>query len=126
MTAPMTCRFVLSRAALGGALAALAVLIGPAGAHKDPVSQQLLTAYQQVFMEQVRKGDLLFHGDAATEEAMGVELSKTGMACAMGHLRKRDAGKHRGLWKSGYRPTGGYTNPQESAVSGAVAEGPRR
>jgi thiosulfate dehydrogenase len=90
MTAPMTCHFVLSRAALAGALAALAVLIGPAGAHKDPVTQQQLTAYEQVFMEQVRKGDLLFHGDAATEKAMGVELSKTGMACAMCHPMTAD------------------------------------
>ena len=36
-------------------------------------------------MEQVRKGDLLFHGDAATEKQMGVNLSNTGMACAMCH-----------------------------------------
>ena len=90
MTAPMTCHFVLSRAALAGALAAFAVLIGPAGAHKDPVTQQQLTAYEQVFMEQVRKGDLLFHGDAATEKAMGVVLSNTGMACAMCHPMTAD------------------------------------
>ena len=36
MTAPMTRRFILSRAALAGALVAVAVLVGPAGAHKDP------------------------------------------------------------------------------------------
>jgi thiosulfate dehydrogenase len=90
MTAPMTCRFILSRAALAGALVAVAVLVGPAGAHKDPVTPQQLTAYQEAFMEQVRKGDLLFHGDAATEKAMDVVLSRTGMACAMCHPMTAD------------------------------------
>src|SRR5437016_13065757 len=80
MTAPITSRFILFRAAPA---VALAVLVGPAGAHKDPGTRKLLNAYPEVFMEQVRKGDLLFHGDAATEEAMGGVLSKTGMACAM-------------------------------------------
>jgi thiosulfate dehydrogenase len=89
MTAPMTCRSILSRAALAGALAALAVL-GPAGAHKDPVTPQQLAVFQDVFMEEVRKGDLLFHGDAATEKAMGVVLSRTGMACAMCHPMTAD------------------------------------
>jgi thiosulfate dehydrogenase len=89
MTAPMTCRFILSRAALAGALAALAVL-GPAGAHKDPVTPQQLAVFQEEFMEEVRKGDLLFHGDAATEKAMGVVLSSTGMACAMCHPMTAD------------------------------------
>ena len=36
-------------------------------------------------MAEVRKGDLLFHGDGETEKKMGVSLSKTGMACAMCH-----------------------------------------
>ncbi|UPJ52780.1 hypothetical protein IVB30_16510 [Bradyrhizobium sp. 200] len=87
MTASITCRFILFRAAPA---VALAVLVGPAGAHKDPVTPQLLNSYQQVFMEQVRKGDLLFHGDAATEKAMGVVLSNTGMACAMCHPMTAD------------------------------------
>jgi thiosulfate dehydrogenase len=94
MTAPMTRRFILSRAALAGALVAVAVLVGPAGAHKDPVTPQQLTAYQEVFMEQVRKGDLLFHGDAATEKAMDVVLSRTGMACAMCHPMTADTHPH--------------------------------
>jgi thiosulfate dehydrogenase len=75
---------------LAGVLAALALLVGPAGAHKDPVTAEQLAAYQEVFMEEVKKGDLLFHGDAATEKAMGVELSKTGMACAMCHPMTAD------------------------------------
>jgi thiosulfate dehydrogenase len=94
MTALMTCRFIQSRAALTGALAALAVLAGPATAHKDPVTSQQLTVFQDVFMEQVRKGDLLFHGDAATEKAMGVVLSTTGMACAMCHPMTADTHPH--------------------------------
>jgi len=90
MSERTTFRVLLSRASLAGTLAAAAVLIGPAGAHKDPITPQQLTAFQEVFMEQVRKGDLLFHGDAATEKAMGVELSKTGMACAMCHPMTAD------------------------------------
>jgi thiosulfate dehydrogenase len=90
MSARMTNRSGLSRASLAGVLAALALLVGPAGAHKDPVTAEQLTAYQEVFMEEVKKGDLLFHGDAATEKAMGVELSKTGMACAMCHPMTAD------------------------------------
>jgi thiosulfate dehydrogenase len=90
MTAPITCRFILSRGTQAAALVAAAVLVGPAAAHKDPVTPQQLTAFQEVFMEEVRKGDLLFHGDAATEKAMGVTLSKTGMACAMCHPMTAD------------------------------------
>jgi thiosulfate dehydrogenase len=90
MSARMTCRSIVSRASLAGVLAALAVLVGPAGAHKDPVTPQQLTSYQELFMEQVRKGDLLFHGDAATEKAMDVVLSTTGMACAMCHPMTAD------------------------------------
>jgi thiosulfate dehydrogenase len=90
MSARMTCRCILSRAPVVGALAAVGVLVGPAGAHKDPITPQQLTAFQEVFMENVRKGDLLFHGDAETEKAMGVELSKTGMACAMCHPMTAD------------------------------------
>jgi thiosulfate dehydrogenase len=90
MSQRTTFQFLLSRASLASALAAAAVLVGPAGAHKDPITPQQLTAFQEVFMEQVRKGDLLFHGDAATEKAMSVELSKTGMACAMCHPMTAD------------------------------------
>jgi thiosulfate dehydrogenase len=90
MSARMTNRSVLSRASLAGVLAALALLVGPAGAHKDPVTAEQLAVYQEMFMEEVKKGDLLFHGDTATEKAMGVELSKTGMACAMCHPMTAD------------------------------------
>jgi thiosulfate dehydrogenase len=54
-------------------------------AHEKPHSVKDLRAYEEVFMEEVRLGDLLFHGDAATEKKLGVTLSTTGMACAMCH-----------------------------------------
>jgi thiosulfate dehydrogenase len=70
------------------AVLAAAVTIGPsrsAGANGSPVTPEQLSAYHAAFMAEVRKGDLLFHGDAATAKAMGVTLSTTGMACAMCH-----------------------------------------
>ena len=45
-------------------------------------------------MEEVKKGDLLFHGDAATAKKMGVNLSNTGMACAMCHPMGADTHPH--------------------------------
>ena len=45
-------------------------------------------------MEEVKKGDLLFHGDGATAEAMGVKLSTTGWACAMCHPMASDTHPH--------------------------------
>ena len=51
---------------MAGAVVGVAVLVGPAIAHKDPVTREQLEAYEEVFMEQVKTGDLLFHGDGAT------------------------------------------------------------
>jgi thiosulfate dehydrogenase len=85
MTTRTTFLFVLSRASIVGALATIALLLGPANANKDPVTPQQLKAYEEVFMEEVKKGDLLFHGDDATAKQMGVVLSTTGWACAMCH-----------------------------------------
>ena len=76
---------ILSRTLLAAVLAAIVIVVGPANANKDPVTPQQLQAYDDAFMEQVKKGDLLFHGDAATAKEMGVTLSTTGMACAMCH-----------------------------------------
>jgi thiosulfate dehydrogenase len=67
------------------ALVTAAILAGPARANKTPVTPQQLAAYEQVFMEQVKKGDLLFHGDEPTAKQMGVKLTTSGMACAMCH-----------------------------------------
>ena len=56
-----------------------------AAAHKAVHTPETLKAFEQIFMQQVEIGDLLFHGDKATEERLGVNLSNTGMACAMCH-----------------------------------------
>ena len=94
MTTSMNHRSVVSRSLLVVALAAAAVLVGPAVAHKDPVTPQQLTAYQEALMEEVRKGDLLFHGDEDIAKQMGAELTKTGMACAMCHPMTADTHPH--------------------------------
>ena len=69
----------------GAAIALLTVMTSGASGHKDRHTPEQLKAFQEVFMEQVRIGDLLFHGDAATEKKLGTQLSRTGMACAMCH-----------------------------------------
>lgn len=66
----------------------------PALAHKAKHTPEQLAAFEEVLMEQVRVGDLLFHGDAETEKKMRVELSKTGMACAMCHPFASDNHPH--------------------------------
>ena len=86
--------FALCIALLVGLLAEIAVLVGPAVANKDPVTPQQLQAYEEVFMEQVKKGDLLFHGDDATAKQMDVVLSTTGWACAMCHPFASDTHPH--------------------------------
>jgi thiosulfate dehydrogenase len=63
-------------------------------AHKEKHAPEQLKAFNDVFMEQVRIGDLLFHGDGATEKQLGVTLSKTGMACAMCHPFASDTHPH--------------------------------
>jgi thiosulfate dehydrogenase len=74
-------------------LALIATVLGvpaPADANKSPVTAQQLKQYQDAFMAEVKKGDLLFHGDAAMAKKMGVTLSTTGMACAMCHPMASD------------------------------------
>jgi len=61
------------------------LIVTSASAHKDKHTPQQLKAFEEVFMEQVRVGDLLFHGDDATAKKLNVELSRIGMACAMCH-----------------------------------------
>ena len=86
--------FVSSGASLIAALAATAVLLGPAKANKDPVTPQQLRAFEEVFMDEVRKGDRLFHGDDALAKQMGALLSNTGMACAMCHPNAANTHPH--------------------------------
>ena len=85
MTARTTFLFAGSGASLLVALVTVAVLVGPANANKTPVTPQQLQAYDEVFMDEVRKGDLLFHGDDATAEADGGQTHHPAMACAMCH-----------------------------------------
>jgi len=54
-------------------------------AHKDKHTMEQLKYFEELFMEEVKLGDLLFHGDRGAEKRMGVTLSRTGMACAMCH-----------------------------------------
>ena len=82
----------LRRFSIAGAV--VAALIVPASANKDPVKPEQLKAYQEAFMEEVKKGDLLFHGDAATAQKLGVTLSTTGWACAMCHPMASDTHPH--------------------------------
>ena len=63
-------------------------------AHKEPHTADQLKAFEDVFIAQVKIGDDLFHGDAATEKKMGVKLSNTGMACAMCHPVTSDTHPH--------------------------------
>ena len=67
------------------ALLCLGIGGGPALAHKEKHTAEQLKAFNDAFMEQVTIGDLLFHGDDATQKRLGVTLSKTGTACAMCH-----------------------------------------
>jgi thiosulfate dehydrogenase len=78
--------------ALGSAL--VFTMFSQALAHKQKHTAQQLKAFEDVFMEQVRVGDLLFHGDEATQKKLDVTLTKTGMACAMCHPFATDVHPH--------------------------------
>ncbi len=62
--------------------------------HKEKHTPDQLKAFEEAFMEEVKTGDLLFHGDAATEKRLEVKLSGTGMACAMCHPYTSDTHPH--------------------------------
>ena len=83
--------------ALGVALV-IALVVGlvdeRALAHKEKHTTEQLKAFEGVFMEQVRLGDLLFHGDEPTQKRLGVQLSTTGMACALCHPSAADTHPH--------------------------------
>ena len=90
MTNRTTFLGTLCRPAAIAAIALVAVFAEPAGANKDAVTPQQLKAYEDAFMDEVKKGDLLFHGDGAIAKQMGVVLSTTAMACAMCHPMTSD------------------------------------
>jgi thiosulfate dehydrogenase len=81
-------------AVAAGALFVLATDTRQALAHKEKHTAEQMQAFQDVFMEQVKIGDLLFHGDAATEKRFNVKLSATAMACAMCHPFASDVHPH--------------------------------
>ncbi len=90
MTIRATLLKTLRRPSVIVAIAAVAVLGGPTNAHREPHTAEQMKQYDDIFMEQVRRGDLLFHGDAAMAKRMNVVLSTTGMACAMCHPMASD------------------------------------
>jgi thiosulfate dehydrogenase len=63
-------------------------------AHKEPHTAEQLRAFEDVFMDRVKLGDQLFHGDPEAEKRMNVKLSRTGMACAMCHPYASDTHPH--------------------------------
>ena len=77
-----------------GAAAFLLAGHGGLSAHKEKHTVEQLKAFDDVFIEQVKIGDALFHGDSDTEKKMGTKLSRTGMACAMCHPFASDTHPH--------------------------------
>jgi thiosulfate dehydrogenase len=80
--------------AVGAVLVALVLVASPARGHKAKHTPEQLQAFEDAFMEQVRAGDLLFHGDEATQKKLKAKLSRTGMACAMCHPFGTDIHPH--------------------------------
>jgi thiosulfate dehydrogenase len=70
--------------ALVGCVGGGVALTAPSPAEAQ-VTRDTLKTFDDLFMEQVKIGDSLFHGDPAVEKQMKVTLSTTGMACAMCH-----------------------------------------
>jgi len=90
-------RVLLLAAGLSAALGVWFVWPGEtdqAVAHQKEHTREQLQLFEQLFMKQVETGDLLFHGDKATERRLGVNLSNTGMACAMCHPYAADTHPH--------------------------------
>ena len=88
---------IKARYPLAAAVAALALFTAESDgalAHKEKHSTDQLRAFQEVFMEQVKAGDDLFHGDPGVAKRLNVNLSKTGMACAMCHPYTSDTHPH--------------------------------
>jgi thiosulfate dehydrogenase len=63
-------------------------------AHKEKHTAEQLQAFEDVFIDQVKTGDLLFHGDPDAQKRLNVKLSNTGMACAMCHPFTSDTHPH--------------------------------
>src|SRR5438876_744561 len=111
---------ITRRAALGVAIVGLLVMLGagPNGAlaHREKHTPAQLKAFEELFLEQVKIGDLLFHGDEATQKRMGVTLSKrrfltlgTTAACVADGIFGDAVGARQGL------PVGS-SDPEERAT----------
>jgi thiosulfate dehydrogenase len=91
MKAQSTVRMgMVGSVALVAIVLSLVRLVDRAEGHGAPHTSQQLSAFDALFMDEVKKGDLLFHGDAAMQQQMDVKLSATGMACAMCHPMASD------------------------------------
>jgi thiosulfate dehydrogenase len=84
----------VAAAVLAVAVAVMAMGTERALAHREKHTPEQLKAFEDLFIEQVKIGDLLFHGDGETEKKLGAQLSKTGMACAMCHPFASDTHPH--------------------------------
>jgi thiosulfate dehydrogenase len=88
-------RSALAVAAVLSVLVTLTALVTDrALAHREKHTPDQLKTFEELFIEQVKVGDMLFHGDGDTEKKLGVQLSKTGMACAMCHPFSSDTHPH--------------------------------
>lgn len=95
-TKPLS-RIMIGLAATAAITAALIAFPRPeqvAEAHKAKHTDKQLKLFDDQFMEQVKVGDSLFHGDKPLETELGVNLSNTGMACAMCHPYASDVHPH--------------------------------
>lgn len=90
MTKPSKLITVLSCASAVAMLASVTGFVGPASANGKPVTPEELKHAHDVFMDAVKKGDRLFHGDPVIAKEMGVTLTTTGMSCAMCHPMASD------------------------------------
>jgi thiosulfate dehydrogenase len=89
----------ITRYGLASTVALVVLLVMVSGthralAHKEKLAPDQLKSFEDIFIEQVKLGDLLFHGDPVAQKQAGVELSKTGMACAMCHPFASDTHPH--------------------------------
>lgn len=81
-------------AVVAGLFLTLNVVTQPAQAHKQAHDADTIKAFNDEFMAMVILGDRLYHGDAEAAKEMDVNLSNTGMACAMCHPIGSDIHPH--------------------------------
>jgi thiosulfate dehydrogenase len=87
-------RRLVAAVAIASLMGAATLYGWQAEAHGAKHTDQQLKLFQDQFMEQVKIGDALWHGNPALEKEMGVKLSNTGTACAMCHPFASDVHPH--------------------------------